>query len=617
MILFPFLYEDELLYSILARYHLYSGNENTKTTMNDLYGSETICASTILPTSLKLICERLPTPNAYTSEYLINRHTLLPYYAPFIPKERYLELMEIMSESNGKSLFMKLGKTASTVKSPDFLRYCLQCVEEEKVANEESYWHRVHQVEGVMICPKHSSILKESNVMYSERKNKHEFISIKKSVHENDSDVCREHHSFFEHLKFISDQTFYLLNNNIYPFGLENLKNFYIIRLKQEGLVSVSGRIKWVDLIPKFNEFYGVTLLKKLNCYISKDEEDTWLHKMLRKPRGSAHPLRHILLLSFLGETVSSLKDKISNTTFEPFGSGPWPCLNKAADHYKRSVITKCFITRDYKTSNPVGTFSCECGFEYSRRGPDLYENDRYKIGRIKSFGSVWEQKLQELSKQELSLRSKAIILGVDPMTVKRKLSANEQSNEDIKQDTCTQGYRREWTDLIENNKKTITEIRSINPKLYMWLYRNDKEWLLKHYPLVTKSKKTFNLRIDWEKRDEIISMQVETVIKEIIEADELKRVTKNEIGRRIKDLSLASLYKNIDKLPRTKKLLDLYVESIEQFQIRRIKHIVLNMKKTSVYIKEWEVVRQAGLKKKDVEKLNNIIKQVIEDVPK
>jgi hypothetical protein len=58
-------------------------------------------------------------------------------------------------------------------------------------------------------------------------------------------------------------------------------------------------------------------------------------------------------------------------------------------------------------------------------------------------------------------------------------------------------------------------------------------------------------------------------------------------------------------------------VESVEQFQIRRIKHMVFNMKSTCAHIKDWEVIRQAGLKKKDVEKLNNIIKQVIEDVPK
>ena len=35
------------------------------------------------------------------------------------------------------------------------------------------------------------------------------------------------------------------------------------------------------------------------------------------------------------------------------FCKGPWPCLNKAADHYKQPVIQHVNITRDYKSSAP------------------------------------------------------------------------------------------------------------------------------------------------------------------------------------------------------------------------------------------------------------------------
>ena len=54
-----------------------------------------------------------------------------------------------------------------------------------------------------------------------------------------------------------------------------------------------------------------------------------------------------------------------------PFGKGPWPCLNKAADHYKQPVIQHVNITRDYKSSAPIGTFECSCKFVYARKGPD------------------------------------------------------------------------------------------------------------------------------------------------------------------------------------------------------------------------------------------------------
>ncbi|HBN04177.1 MAG TPA: hypothetical protein DD434_00100 [Bacteroidales bacterium] len=35
---------------------------------------------------------------------------------------------------------------------------------------------------------------------------------------------------------------------------------------------------------------------------------------------------------------------------YNPFGQGPWPCLNKAADYYMQDVIENVIITADYKT---------------------------------------------------------------------------------------------------------------------------------------------------------------------------------------------------------------------------------------------------------------------------
>lgn len=178
LINFPFLYEDELLYSVFARYHQYTGNENSKTTMDDLFGSVNVCAATLFPSHLKELCKRLPVLHSYTEYELVQQHTLLPYFAPFIPNDRYHELKYIMNEGNGISFYMKLGKTASTVKSPQHLKYCTDCIQEEDPKNGEVYWHRTHQVEGVRVCSKHHKWLIESEIPYAERKNKHEFFSL-------------------------------------------------------------------------------------------------------------------------------------------------------------------------------------------------------------------------------------------------------------------------------------------------------------------------------------------------------------------------------------------------------------------------------------------------------
>jgi hypothetical protein len=84
---------------------------------------------------------------------------------------------------------------------------------------------------------------------------------------------------------------------------------------------------------------------------------------------------------------------------------------------YLLDTYYECMVTRCSSTKLPVGTFSCSCGFVYSRPGPDKNEIDKFSIGRIKNFGPVWHSTLKVLNEGTLSLRKKATILGVDPMT--------------------------------------------------------------------------------------------------------------------------------------------------------------------------------------------------------
>ncbi len=122
--------------------------------------------------------------------------------------------------------------------------------------------------------------------------------------------------------------------------------------------------------------------------------------------------------MHFLEQDINVFVEVASNNG--PFGSGPYPCLNRAATHYKELVIPSVKVTRDFKTKAPIGAFHCACGFVYARKGPDITSGDRFKIGRVKAFGDVWKKQLKELLKQNLSTRSIARTLGVDSKTVKK-----------------------------------------------------------------------------------------------------------------------------------------------------------------------------------------------------
>ncbi|WP_213431528.1 MULTISPECIES: TniQ family protein [Paenibacillus] len=77
---------------------------------------------------------------------------------------------------------MKLGLPANGVKNNESLQYCTACIRSDRDQFGTAYWHRSHQLPGVKICHKHHLWLKRSMVWFSQRRNKHEFISLESII---------------------------------------------------------------------------------------------------------------------------------------------------------------------------------------------------------------------------------------------------------------------------------------------------------------------------------------------------------------------------------------------------------------------------------------------------
>jgi hypothetical protein len=77
-------YEDELLYSILARYRIHSGNIGLKSALDDIYGDRNVTAVMDLPSHLDRIITNMPIDSKYSAEELIEKYTLYPFYTAFL-----------------------------------------------------------------------------------------------------------------------------------------------------------------------------------------------------------------------------------------------------------------------------------------------------------------------------------------------------------------------------------------------------------------------------------------------------------------------------------------------------------------------------------------------------
>jgi hypothetical protein len=585
-------YKDELIYSAISRYHFYTGNIDYKDTIEECFGKRTIVPSFQIGSPIETLAKNIG--GKYTADYLIRKHTILPYYLPFQQSKRQKEIIEEAKSKDCSGIYNKLGITAGSILKTTRIYYCPICANEELKNYGEAYIHREHQLQGPLLCPHDGSLLKPYRISKNDV-SRLEFIRFEKKLLQLDIKANKIKH--YEKLLTLSKFAYYLLENELEVADKVTILKKYKTLLAVRGLTTAGNNIKQRDFNEEFINFYGTDFLKLLNSDIDKDNEYSWLRVVTRNLKRTVHPLRHLLLINFLSKDIEGFFNDLKGK-YNHFGQGPWPCLNKAADHYKRNVVKDLKITDDYKSRLSVGTFTCSCGFVYSRKGPDKEPSDRYKIGRIKSFGAVWEDKLKEYVKQnKYGLRELGRLMSCDPKTIQR---FQKDSEANLVKDTKVEKDRlKEYKEVILRAVKakpiaTRNEIRVMCKKEYIYIYRRDKQWLLDN--LTEKIKRMqHKALVDWNKRDEELLLIVKSSYEELINSNDAIRITKGNIGRSKGILS--DLEKNLDKLPKTKEYLGEIIETVEEFQIRRCRRIIKNKMGKGEEIRLWEIQRIAGIR--------------------
>jgi TniQ len=178
----PSPYPGELLYSLCARYCDRMQYPSKRSVVQDLFGTRNVIASVWLPSRLNEFVAALAPGHHSSADDLIDNHTLLPFYAPFVLPERLRQLRQDMHGRNGPGIHMRLGIMASRVPLPQWLRLCPQCVEDDRKQYSECYWHRVHQVPGVEVCPIHETRLQNSSVRARSVKTRYEFVPAERAL---------------------------------------------------------------------------------------------------------------------------------------------------------------------------------------------------------------------------------------------------------------------------------------------------------------------------------------------------------------------------------------------------------------------------------------------------
>lgn len=298
---FPVPYQDELLYSLVARYAQHTGLVgNQKSIVREVFSSSTAVAVPDLPSHLSSLVNNLQLVWPTSVEELIDSFTLAPIYLPFLSQQQASKTIRSMGSDSGGDIHTRSGIAASAIKQQEYFLYCPQCLKEQQREFGECYWRRIHQLPALGFCSSHSCLLEYSMISFHP-KEKHLFISANESKLDVDTrhielkDIERALHDRYEQLLQASQSK---------GLGFNRWTLFYRNLAAELGLVKKS-RISHQEIHGLLKKAWAGTVYED---QFQSSENNYWLTNLFRKHRKSFHPLRHLLVTTALVPELSITK---------------------------------------------------------------------------------------------------------------------------------------------------------------------------------------------------------------------------------------------------------------------------------------------------------------------
>jgi DNA-directed RNA polymerase subunit K/omega len=544
----------------------------------------------------------------------LDEYTILPYFAPFMSAERHEEIRLDMRGEGGGAIHARLGILTSEI-TAHYLRFCPVCAEsDEKTYDEGAYWHRTHQLPGIEVCPTHAVFLRNSAVRVRGRGKRGAFVTARQAIVELPAknltaiplDLDNKEHQI---LLRLAQRAEWLLKAQIRVSDLDALRSRYLHALFEKGVAKYNSKVRHSILKKQFLDYYTPGLLNRLKCGL--DLRYHWLRRLINDWDRSRHPFHHLLLMEFLGRPMEEFFQ--GPAEFEPFGKGPWPCLNRAAEHYMEPHITECHIRSARKEENRlIGTFRCDCGFAYRRFGPDSTGEQRFQHDGVLSLGEAWYEKLRRLLSSRGSDRKElAQALGVGVNTVVKEIHRLKEAEKTghFEMRSCKgyhpdpvlideekrEAYRSRWRRIVSENPGIGRDALARNDHTaYSWLLKHDRVWFNENSP-ARRGRSETRPRVNWQERDEKYSNDVRETAEDML----------NRSGRPVRASRRAILIglgiqtvveKHGGKLPLTNQALNQVAESQTSFAIRRIRWAADCFRHEQRVANKWQIQSLAAV---------------------
>jgi hypothetical protein len=289
---FPSPYEDELLYSVIARFGIHSGITSSRQLLSTLFLKSNVTLAVDFPGHLKTFVKCLGDSSSLSVDQWIQHHTLYPAYLAFSPAERQQQVLTSARSNNAANVHTRLGVCASFVKPPQYFRVCEQCQIEQRERLGESYWQRSLQLPGVLFCPLHKLPLYITRTrIHAVEKfdfNAAERAQIGESLA---TDAIIKSKNLL--VPLARNFSMLLQTSPNEKMAYDKLSYFYVELAKKNNLLR-GARVDHVRVEEKFLSYWKIPVSQIFPEVFGSDRD--WLTDLFRKHRKSFHPLCHLMV---------------------------------------------------------------------------------------------------------------------------------------------------------------------------------------------------------------------------------------------------------------------------------------------------------------------------------
>ncbi|MHA6578652.1 TnsD family Tn7-like transposition protein [Pseudomonas yamanorum] len=528
---FPDAFPDETLHSLLSRYVRLSGLGSWAAVFNAAQGDGSFARDLPFPCHLNNLVQALPSGASLSLDSIIRRHTLLPYYQAFLTEHQLASAQRQMAYQGGTGLKLKLGLLASRLEISSRTRFCPTCLTRDVSDYGSAYWHRVHQLPGVWICPHDHSPLMVVDHHWLARGPRKIYLP-------HDEDV--QAHAIplqvtdrqWRSLLSISQISLRVLQANASTQSASLVRDIVLRGAIELGLASTSGRLRLGQLGLYFSSYFE-SLPASGEFLILRNTMNSlpacWVTKILRKPRGTHHPLKYLMLASAFGLDLSSTLRATGVKSCIPAGR-----------------LQKVSSTRGMLASANKGSS------RHSKQSPHVSKRTEQ---------IVWEKAIAGTGTAEI-----AYSLKLSAVTVYRAIRAVPGGPEKWKQLKLARGCETRRERFTSQYMTSLAH----DCQDYAWLYRNDLQWLKTHLGKIGAQRRHRRPRNPFSELDAILAEKICGCARSIrARPGKPIRICRTRIGREIDALS--RFEKQLDRLPLCADALASVCESIEDFHRRRV----------------------------------------------